>query len=89
MIPEAEDGQIVNISGSAPGLYGGTNIIDVCDRDQLGAFLTSERDKGEAWAEVQGITFEQIPAFVAGLTDVILAVDTRVTNHGFCQVKST
>lgn len=82
-IPSAADGEIVNISGSAPGLYGGTNVIDVCDRDQLVDFLMSEPDKGEAWADVQGITFEQIPAFVAGLTDVILPVDTRVTNHGF------
>jgi len=82
-IPAGNDGEIVNVAGSAPGLYGGTNLIDVCDREQLVEFLTTERDKGEAWADVQGISFEQIPAFVAGLTDVILPVDTRVTNHGY------
>jgi hypothetical protein len=32
---------------------------------------------------VQGIDVDDIPAFINTLTDVILQVDTRVTNHGF------
>ncbi|MEQ8716000.1 MAG: DUF6777-containing protein [Acidimicrobiales bacterium] len=71
------------ISGAAPGLYGGTNVIDVCNRGQLVEFLAENADKAAAWAAAQGITVDQIPSFVDSLTDVILQVDTRVTNHGF------
>lgn len=71
------------ISGAAPGLYGGTNVIDVCNRGQLVDFLAENADKAAAWAATQGIRVDQIPSFVDSLTDVILQVDTRVTNHGF------
>lgn len=82
-LPEVDDGDLVNVSGAAPGLYGGTNVLEVCDKDQLVAFLVENEDKAAAWADVHGIAAADIPAFVAGLTDVILQVDTRVTNHGF------
>ena len=81
--PKPAPGAIINVAGSAPGLYGGTNVIDVCDRQLLTDFLTADEAKGQAWAEVHGIEPAAIPGFIAGLTDVILQVDTRVTNHGF------
>lgn len=71
------------ISGATPGLYGGTNLIDVCNKDQLIDFLTTNVEKGRAWAEVLGIEFEEIGSYIESLTDVILQADTRVTNHGF------
>jgi hypothetical protein len=82
-LPDPPSGATTSVAGSTRGLYGGTNLIDVCDREVLVDFLTSDRAKGDAWASVHGITRDQIPAFVAGLTDVILQVDTRVTNHGY------
>jgi hypothetical protein len=71
------------VSGAAPGLYGGTQLLSVCDRRLLVDFLLANSDKARAWAGVQGIPVGDIEAYVGGLTDVILQADTRVTNHGF------
>jgi serine/threonine protein kinase len=76
-------GQVTSISGSAPGLYGGTNQLSVCDAKKLLSFLESNSDKATAWADTLGIAAGSIPEYVAGLTDVVLQKDTRVTNHGF------
>lgn len=75
--------RVVTLSGAAPGLYGGTNELNVCDPELLINFLESNADKAAAWAEVHGIDTSEIRSFVGGLTDVVLNVDTRVTNHGF------
>ena len=93
-IPDPEDvipedpvdaaGTVVStVSGAAPGLYGGTEILTTCDKEALIAFMQQNLDKAAAWAGVQEIDVDDIPDFVRGLTDVILQVDTRVTNHGF------
>ena len=83
------------VSGSEPGLYGGTQDASRCDPDQMVAFLNSDPDKAQAW--VLGINADpafrwsggsdlsvsEIPAFVAELTPVTLVADTRVTNNGY------
>jgi hypothetical protein len=66
-----------------PGLYGGTQSSRHCDRGQLVTFLEANPTKAAAWADVQGITTDEIAAFVDDLTPVLLREDTRVTNHGF------
>lgn len=80
---EAGSAGTVSISGTAPGLYGGTNVLEVCDKAQLVSFLSENADKAQAWADVQGIEPADIATYIDGLTDVILQTDTRVTNHGF------
>lgn len=91
-VPDEEDGDgttttvpsaVNTISGAAPGLYGGTNLLDTCDKQQLIDFLVTEVEKGTAWAEVEGIALDDLPEYIRGLTDVILQADTRVVNHGF------
>jgi hypothetical protein len=80
----ANQGQgIRTVPAQTPGLYGGTLNNATCDKDQLVAFLQADPAKGAAWAAVFGIPPAQIPAFVAGLTPVVLTADTAVTNHGF------
>ncbi len=74
---------VTTLAGSSPGLYGGTNIIDACSKDQLIDFLATNPDKAQAWADVQGISLEALPSYIASLTDAVLQVDTRVVNHGF------
>jgi serine/threonine protein kinase len=71
------------VAGSAPGLYGGTNLLDTCNKQQLIDFLLEQVDKGTAWAEVEGLSLEELPDYINSLTDVILQADTRVINHGF------
>jgi tRNA A-37 threonylcarbamoyl transferase component Bud32 len=82
-VGDVADAVVATVSGAAPGLYGGTEILNTCDKEALIAFMQDNLDKATAWAGVQGIDVADIPEFVRGLTDVILQVDTRVTNHGF------
>jgi hypothetical protein len=81
--PDAASDATVAVNGSTPGLYGGTNLLSVCDARQLVDFLEGNAEKAAAWADVIGIDVGEIGAYVAGLTDVVLQADTRVTNHGF------
>jgi hypothetical protein len=78
-----------SLSGSAPGLYGGTGNQSVCDATALVAFLRAHPDKARAFASVLGIRPDQIASYVAELTPVLLREDTRVTNHGFANGEAT
>ena len=71
--------------GGEPALYGGSRDTQVCDVEQLVAFLIdpANADKAAAWSDVLGVDAAGIPDYVAGLTAVRLRYDTRVTNHGF------
>ena len=80
---DAAQAVVATVSGAAPGLYGGTEILNTCDKDALIGFMQANLDKAAAWAGVQDIDVDDIPDFVNSLTDVVLQVDTRVTNHGF------
>src|SRR5205807_558154 len=71
-LPGLGSGEAPRISGGTPGLYGGTNLLSVCDAKKLVDFLTTNADKARAWARVLGIGADEIPSYVAGLTDVIL-----------------
>jgi hypothetical protein len=82
-VAETAETVVSTVSGAAPGLYGGTEILTACDKDALIRFMQDNLDKAAAWAAVQGIDVADIPEFIESLTDVILQVDTRVTNHGF------
>lgn len=70
-------------SGTAPGLYGGSGDVHVCDPQQLVAYLNAHQDKAAAWARVLGIDPKDIGRYVATLTPVVLTGDTLVGNHGF------
>ena len=69
--------------GTAPGLYGGSGNTRLCNPRQLVAFLNANPSKARAWARVFGIRPDQIDSYVSGLTPVLLANDTRVTNYGY------
>jgi Domain of unknown function (DUF6777) len=77
------------VSGVAPGLYGGTRDSASCDVEQMVTFMGANPGKAQAWAQTEGITVDQIPEYVRGLTPVVLRADTRVTNHGFAGGKAT
>lgn len=72
-----------NVPAETVGLFGGTLNNASCDKAQLVAYLQANPDKAGPWAQTLGITPDQIPAFVAPLTPVLLRSDTVVTNHGF------
>ena len=82
-------------SGETPGLYGGTNRLGACDPGLLVRYLQANPSKAQAWVAALNadpslswsgghtVRTDQIAAFVAELTPVVLRSDTRVTNNGF------
>ncbi|MFJ3582320.1 DUF6777 domain-containing protein [Streptomyces sp. NPDC090127] len=81
--PTATAQTVREITGSTPGLYGGTRSVASCDVEQQVAFLADDRDKARAFAEAAGIPEAGVPDWLRGLTPVVLRADTRVTNHGY------
>ncbi|MFI8193379.1 DUF6777 domain-containing protein [Streptomyces sp. NPDC085946] len=73
----------LGISGSAPGLYGGTRDTGSCDVEKQIGELRKDPDKNRAFASVQGIRPSEVPAYLRSLTPVQLRYDTRVTSHGY------
>ncbi|MCF3133622.1 DUF6777 domain-containing protein [Streptomyces olivochromogenes] len=71
------------LSGGTPGLYSGIARVGSCDVQRQIGYLTADRSKRRAFAEAEGISEETIPAYLRGLTPVVLRADTRVTSHGY------
>ncbi|MFD7446113.1 DUF6777 domain-containing protein [Streptomyces sp. NPDC059909] len=74
---------IRTVLGSTPGLYGGRHSVASCDVEQQIRFLMADGNKGRAFAHGAGVSQEDIPAFLRGLTPVVLRADARVTGHGY------
>ncbi|WP_137991973.1 DUF6777 domain-containing protein [Streptomyces vilmorinianum] len=81
--PSATAQTIREVTGSTPGLYGGTHSVASCDVEQQVAFLAGDQAKARAFAEAAGIPESNIAGWLHGLTPVVLRTDTRVTNHGY------
>ena len=69
------------VPGTDPALYGGLPDSLTCDVPGLAEALSGER--AAAWASVPGVDAEEIDDYLAGLTPVILTVDTWVTGHAY------
>ncbi|WP_329378286.1 DUF6777 domain-containing protein [Streptomyces sp. NBC_01716] len=72
-----------SISGAIAGLYGGTKSVPSCDVDAQARHLTGDRAKVAAFARGAGVAPTSVPAFLRGLTPVVLRADVRVTSHGY------
>ncbi|MFD8142646.1 DUF6777 domain-containing protein [Streptomyces sp. NPDC059708] len=72
-----------SVSGSAPGLYGGTRDVASCDVEKQIAALNGQPAKNGAFASALGVEPAAVPGYLRGLTAVQLRLDTRVTNHGY------
>ena len=64
------------------GLYGGT-VENTCNAEQLIQYLLDNPSKGQVWADVQGISFDQLPTYINSLRPRVLASDVQVLNHGY------
>ncbi|MEU3608050.1 DUF6777 domain-containing protein [Streptomyces sp. NPDC035033] len=71
------------VSGSTPGLYGGTRETASCDVERQIRYLSAEPAKNAAFARILGLEANAVPGYLRSLTPLQLRVDTRVTNHGF------
>ncbi|MFE0674349.1 DUF6777 domain-containing protein [Streptomyces sp. NPDC058867] len=85
----AGTGEPRSVSGSTPGLYGGTAHVGACDVHRQIAHLTADPERARAFAEAAGITREAVPDHVRGLTPVVLRADTRVSGHGYREGRAT
>ncbi|AJC55272.1 hypothetical protein GZL_02683 [Streptomyces sp. 769] len=83
------DHQRASVSGSAPGLYGGSRDKASCDVEKQIRYLQASPDKARAFAGVLGKSTEELPAYLRSMTSVQLLVDTWVTNHGYLDGKAT
>ncbi|MHA4773740.1 DUF6777 domain-containing protein [Streptomyces sp. MSC1_001] len=81
--PEAE--RVREVTGSTPGLYGGTRAEGSCDVERQVSYLAADQDRTRVFAEAAGIPETNVGAWLRGLTPVVLRADTRVTNHGYRQ----
>ncbi|MFI2346356.1 DUF6777 domain-containing protein [Streptomyces sp. NPDC019443] len=71
------------LSGSTPGLYGGTQSLGSCDVEQQVNLLVADQAKERAFSRAAGVSQTEVPDYLRGLTPVVLRADTRVTSHGF------
>ena len=93
--------QIASYLGGTPGLYGGSRSKLIADKDAQLTFLQANLDKAAAfcaalnadptlkWSGGNQVTVEQLAAYFAELTPVLITRDIRVTNHGFRNGKPT
>jgi hypothetical protein len=88
-IPPVQTDGVVEVEGGHEGLYGGSLNEQVCDKDTLVEFLAENPEKAAAWSDVLGISVDDIPDYIAGLTPLLLRSDTLVTNHGFVDGQAT
>ncbi|MER5202287.1 DUF6777 domain-containing protein [Streptomyces sp. NPDC002825] len=79
--------QVREVTGSTPGLYGGTRAVGSCDVERQVALLAADKVKSRAFAEAAGIPESHVADWLRGLTPVALRADTRVTDHGFREGK--
>jgi len=80
---------IRSVTGSDPGLFGGTMRVASCDAHKLTAALTADAAKQRAWAGVVGVAPAKLADYVATLTSVVLREDTRATDHDYSGAAAT
>lgn len=81
--PTASVGALREITGSTPGLYGGSRSVADCDIGKQADLLAAEPARARAFAEGAGINEDNLAGWLSGLTPVVLRADVRVTNHGY------
>jgi hypothetical protein len=86
-VPDVSTLSSGKVGGNAPGLYAGRTYggtgKNICDVEAMIRFLTHYEDRGRAWAAVQGIPYEQLPAYLRGLTPVYALQNLNVKMFGF------
>lgn len=80
--PGARAARARTLPGDTPGLYAAAKGLPSCDVDRQIDLLTRDRATARAFARGAGIAPASVPAFLRGLTPVMLRADTRVTDQG-------
>lgn len=72
---------VTEIAAATPGLYARSADTDACTIDLVANAVLADPAVATAFATAAGVTASELPAFLAGLTPVLLRYDTRVTSH--------
>ncbi|MCZ0978501.1 hypothetical protein O1L60_02645 [Streptomyces diastatochromogenes] len=81
-LPPCTASAVPEMSGSTPGLYGGTRSVSSCDVEQQVRYLRGAREERGLRLRRRDPAGRRA-AYLRSLTPLQLRVDTRVTNHGF------
>lgn len=87
--PESGKVRVAGHYGSEPGLFGGTVKASACDARRLADLLLRDPHKSRAWAATLGLTSADLRGYLAGLTPVVVIMDTRVTDHHYRNGRAT
>ncbi|MEW5808612.1 MAG: DUF6777 domain-containing protein [Actinomycetota bacterium] len=87
-VPIAAERGVRLAQGTQPGLYGGYGQAYPCDASAVANHLDTHPAASAAWANVIGITPNQVPQYLNTLTPVVLTADTWVTSHRFADGRS-
>lgn len=88
-VPGEPTARAAVVTGSTPGLYGGSGDNAVCDVGALIEFLEAAPEKAEAWAEAARIEPGDLRSYLQSLVPAVLPFDTLVVNHGFADGRAT
>ncbi len=81
--------EVRGVDGGAPGLYSGTKNSASCDVEQQVRYFQASPSRNKAFASQVGVQPSGVPAYLRSLTPVQLRADTRVTNHGYRDGRTT
>ncbi|MFG3661994.1 DUF6777 domain-containing protein [Streptomyces sp. NPDC047706] len=81
--PAGKKNALRSVTGSEPGLYGGSLNTASCDVEKQVRHLTADSSKNKAFASVLALRESAVAGYLRALTPVLLRSDTRVTNHGY------
>jgi len=69
--------------GDQVGLLDGNRGKSSCNRPSLITLLAGNPELGQAWADAENISYNDVPTFLRALTPALLRVDTRVTSYAY------
>ncbi|MFJ5552786.1 DUF6777 domain-containing protein [Streptomyces sp. NPDC093225] len=78
-----------SVSGNTPGVFAGTRNVPSCDVEKQITLLKQDPSRNAAFAGTLGVAPAAVPGYLRALTPVQLRADTRVTNHGYEDGKTT
>ncbi|GAB2969036.1 DUF6777 domain-containing protein [Nocardioides montaniterrae] len=96
-VPDSREDQVsatlagTTVDGDSAGVYAGSRDTQACDKAALTAYLTAEdhADVARLWAGVLQIDPAQVTNYISGLTGGRLRWDTRVTDSGLRDGRTT
>jgi actin-like ATPase involved in cell morphogenesis len=82
-VDQPKSGPSTGPQATPHGPFGGTGQLTQCNKKMLARFLSMNAASRRAWLQVLGVQERDFEKYIDSLRPASIAVDTRVTNHGF------